>query len=127
LYGRLSAALKPEIIGNLALPAPPDDHPYFSLVYLHPRSRASSRPTILVEQHVPNRFTAENWENLDNSGRIALCHTMGRTAMKLAKTSPFNISEAFMLLAESWSRVGTEITRASLPPPDRDPEPLAGV
>jgi len=73
---------------------------------------------------VPGRFTLENWENMNNSERIALCQTMARTAMRLADATPFNVSEALLSLAETWSRLATEITRSSLEPPT--PEPVPG-
>jgi hypothetical protein len=64
---------------------------------------------------------------MDDPGRVVFCHMMARTAMKLAQTSPFNVSEGFLRLAESWSRLGSEITRASLEPPNRVPQALPGA
>jgi hypothetical protein len=76
---------------------------------------------------MPSSFTPENWEHMDNSTRIVFCHLMARTAMKLAKTSPYGVSEAFLRLGESWSRLASEVTRASLEPPNRVPEPMPGI
>ena len=76
---------------------------------------------------MPARFTPENWESMDNTARIALCHTMAVTALKLAKTSRFNVSDAFLRLAEDWSLLATEITRSSVEPPKRAPESIAAV
>jgi len=73
---------------------------------------------------VPGRFTFENWDNMNNSERIELCQTMARTAIRLANATPFNVSDAFLRLAETWSRLATEITRSSLEPPT--PEPVPG-
>ena len=58
---------------------------------------------------MPSPFTAENWDLMDNSTRIVFCHLMAKTAIKLAKTSPFSVSEAFLRLAESWSRLAREL------------------
>ena len=84
-------------------------------------------PRLQSEMRMPNPFTAENWDYMDNSTRIVFCHLMARTAIKLAKTSPFSVSEAFLRLAESWSRLGSEVTRASLEPPQRLPEAVPSV
>ena len=72
-------------------------------------------------------FTAENWAEMDDPGRIVFCHIMARTAIKLAKNASFNVSEAFLELAESWSALASEITRSALEPPNRIPEPLANA
>ena len=70
-------------------------------------------------------FTSENWQHMDNSARIMFCQAMARTAMNLAKTSPFNVSEIFLQLAEGWGLLGSEITRAALQPPGHIPESLS--
>jgi len=72
-------------------------------------------------------FTPEDWQFMDSATRIRLCHKMTMAAMKLANTSSFNVSEEFLRLAEDWSQLATEITRSSLGPPNRAPEPVVRV
>ena len=67
-----------------------------------------------------SRVIAETWESMTNSERIALCRAMTGTAITLAQVSPPNIADAFLHLAESWARLGTEIARASLETQNRD-------
>ena len=76
---------------------------------------------------MPGRFIPEKWQYLDSAAQVRLCHEMTVTAMKLAETSSFNVSEAFLRLAEDWSQLATEITRSSVDPPKRAPESIAAV
>jgi hypothetical protein len=80
-----------------------------------------------MEADVPAQFTPENWQYMDSAEQIRLCRRMTLTSMRLAETSPFNVSEALLRLAEDWSQLASEITRVSLVPPARNPEPVASV
>ena len=55
-------------------------------------------------------FTPENWERLDASERIVLCAAMTQAAIKLARTSAPNVSDALLRLAQSWAQLGNEIS-----------------
>ena len=72
-------------------------------------------------------FTPENWQYMDSAAQIVFCHKMAVTAIKLAKTSPFNVSDALLRLAEDWSQLASEITRTSVEPRNRAPEAVMPV
>jgi len=53
--------------------------------------------------------------------RILFCKLMTGTAMNLARTSSPQMSEALLHLAQSWSQLANEVSRASAGRLTRDP------
>ena len=73
---------------------------------------------------MPSRIFIEIWGSMNRSEQIALCRTMAGTAIKIAELSPYNVADAFLRLAESWSTLATEITHSTLDPRSGVPESI---
>jgi hypothetical protein len=70
-------------------------------------------------------IAVEVWERMNEPERILFCKLMTGAAMKLAKTSSPQMSEAFLQLARSWSMLANEVSRQSAERVNRDPATAA--